>query len=361
MSRQAARLTIGPRSTPGSRPGPTVRADIAAANFSANASTTGVSTKKRLAAVQASPPLRILAIIAPSTAASRSASAKTRNGALPPSSIEQLTTLFAASAKRIRPTSVEPVKESLRHRGSARMALHTADERFDGRTLTTPGGTPASSRSSPTTSAVSGVSEAGLRMTGQPAAQRRTDLARRHGGREVPWRDQQRDAHRLLQDQDPVGAGRRRRDLREIAHRLLGIPAEELGGVGRLGPGVLQGLAVLEGHQPRQLVLARRHQLEGPAQDLGPLPRRPRRPLGTGLVGRGHGGEAVLHRGAGDTRQHLLGGGVAHVDPRPVGRVAPFAGDQQPGRQVSPRCHSCGPPCFPFSDRGPRPLQVGEL
>ena len=41
-----------------------------------------------LAAVQAWPMLRILASIAPFTAASRSASSKTRNGALPPSSIE---------------------------------------------------------------------------------------------------------------------------------------------------------------------------------------------------------------------------------------------------------------------------------
>ena len=45
-------------------------------------------TRKRLAAVHASPMLRIFASIAPSTAASRSASSKTRNGALPPSSID---------------------------------------------------------------------------------------------------------------------------------------------------------------------------------------------------------------------------------------------------------------------------------
>jgi hypothetical protein len=45
-----------------------------------------------LAAVQASPMLRILAIIAPSIAASMSASSNTMNGALPPSSIAVLST-----------------------------------------------------------------------------------------------------------------------------------------------------------------------------------------------------------------------------------------------------------------------------
>ena len=49
------------------------------------------------------------------------------------------------------------------------MASTTSPERRDGTTLTTPGGTPASARTSATSRAVSGVSEAGLRITGQPA------------------------------------------------------------------------------------------------------------------------------------------------------------------------------------------------
>ena len=69
--------------------------------------------------------LRILAIIAPSIAASRSASSRTRNGALPPSSIDELMTESAASRSSMRPTSVDPVKDSLRTRGSCRIALHT--------------------------------------------------------------------------------------------------------------------------------------------------------------------------------------------------------------------------------------------
>ena len=60
-------------------------------------------------------------------------------------SIEQLITFLAASARRVRPTPVEPVKESLRTRGSASMAPITGLGRRVVSTLMTPGGTPASS------------------------------------------------------------------------------------------------------------------------------------------------------------------------------------------------------------------------
>src|SRR4051794_21692832 len=166
----ASSLTSGPTWVSSAMPGPTRIADIRSASRRENSSATSACTKKRLAAVQASPPLRILATIAPSRAASRSASSKTRNGALPPSSIEQLTTWSAASFSRIRPTSVDPVNDSLRTRASCSIAETTAPERRAGTTLTTPAGTPASSRILPISRAVSGVSDAGLSTTGQPAA-----------------------------------------------------------------------------------------------------------------------------------------------------------------------------------------------
>src|SRR3954453_7140639 len=166
----ASSLTSGPTWVSSAMPGPTRIADIRSASRRENSSATSACTKKRLAAVQASPPLRILATIAPSRAASRSASSKTRNGALPPSSIEQLTTWSAASFSRIRQTSVDPVKDSLRTRASCSIAETTAPERRAGTTLTTPAGTPASSRILPISRAVSGGSDAGLSTTGQPAA-----------------------------------------------------------------------------------------------------------------------------------------------------------------------------------------------
>ncbi len=67
------------------------------------------------------------------------------SGALPPSSIEQLSTCFAASASSTRPIWVEPVKESLRTLGSASIAAVTGPGVEVVSTLTTPGGTPASS------------------------------------------------------------------------------------------------------------------------------------------------------------------------------------------------------------------------
>src|SRR6185503_3755486 len=75
--------------------------------------------------------LRILAIMAPSIAASMSASSNTRNGALPPSSIDGLRMLSAASCNSLRPTSVLPVKDKTRTRGSCSMALTTGPERRD--------------------------------------------------------------------------------------------------------------------------------------------------------------------------------------------------------------------------------------
>ena len=108
--------------------------------------------------------------MASDTAASMSASSKTMKGALPPSSIEQLITWSAAWRSSVRPTAVEPVKESLRRRGSCSMAPTTVLAELVVTTFTTPAGTPASARMSAIARAVSGVSSAGLRMQQQPAA-----------------------------------------------------------------------------------------------------------------------------------------------------------------------------------------------
>ena len=93
----------------------------------------------------------------------------------------------------------------------ARVVEHGGDdraERRDGRTLTTPAGTPASASSAPMASAVSGVSDAGLSTTVQPAASAgpilRVAIAagKFHGVISTLHPD------RLAQHQDPVGAGR---------------------------------------------------------------------------------------------------------------------------------------------------------
>src|SRR5712672_4779465 len=68
----------------------------------------------RLAHTQVWPALRYFEAIAPLTAASISASSKTINGALPPSSSDSFLTVPAHCSISNLPTSVEPVKVNLR-------------------------------------------------------------------------------------------------------------------------------------------------------------------------------------------------------------------------------------------------------
>ena len=70
----------------------------------------------------------------------------------------------------MRPTSVEPVNVSLRSRGSPMIGLETSLEELDVITLSTPGGSPASSRIFASASIESGVCCAGLITIVQPAA-----------------------------------------------------------------------------------------------------------------------------------------------------------------------------------------------
>ena len=123
----------------------------------------------RFAHTQVCPALRYLDAIAPSTAASRSASSNTRNGALPPNSSESFLILAALCFMSSDPTSVDPVKLILRT-----VALDVSSAPIsDALPLTiliTPLGTPARSASSASANAEYGVCVAGLITTVQPAA-----------------------------------------------------------------------------------------------------------------------------------------------------------------------------------------------
>ena len=85
--------------------------------------------------------------IAPSTAASISASLKTKKGALPPSSIDTFLMLEADCSMSVFPTSVEPVKDSFRMRLFVASSLPIPALSFPVITLKTPFGIPASSAS----------------------------------------------------------------------------------------------------------------------------------------------------------------------------------------------------------------------
>ena len=113
--------------------------------------------------------LRYFETIAPSTAASMSASSKTMNGALPPSSNDSFLIVSALWRISMRPTSVEPVKVILRTIG-LRVISPPISPADPVSTESRPLGTPARSARSAKARAENGVSEAGLTTIEQPAA-----------------------------------------------------------------------------------------------------------------------------------------------------------------------------------------------
>ena len=165
----ALRSMSGPMAVSAAMPLPRRRSAAAAANRSAKASWMPDCTRMRLAQTQVWPALRYLQIRAPCTAFSKSASSNTMNGALPPSSMEVRLTVAAHCSMSSLPTSVEPVKVSLRTKGlpvsSAPMAGVSPAS-----TLTRPAGMSARSASSAIAKADSGVALAGLHTTVQPVA-----------------------------------------------------------------------------------------------------------------------------------------------------------------------------------------------
>ena len=109
-----------------------------------------------------------MAFTSPSTAESMSASSKTMNGLLPPSSRVRAFPLPAVALRIMRPTSVEPVKATL---SMSSCSVISAPVRPSPVTmLTTPGGSPTDSQMAAKASAEIEVNSAGLSTTVFPAA-----------------------------------------------------------------------------------------------------------------------------------------------------------------------------------------------
>ena len=104
-----------------------------------------------------------------SVAASRSASANTMQGDLPPSSIDRPLRPGAAAAMMTCPVDVSPVNEIRGTSGCVTRAA-PATSPIPCTMLNTPSGTPASVMISGSRLADSGDHSAGLRITGHPAA-----------------------------------------------------------------------------------------------------------------------------------------------------------------------------------------------
>ena len=251
-------------------------------------------------------------MIAPSTAASRSASSKTRNGALPPSSSETFFTVPAHCAISSFPISVEPVKESLRTAGFevSSPPITGASSASPVTTWSTPSGTPASR------------GEVGERQRGQrrllggldddraAGGERRRGLAGDHRGGKVPGRDPGGDADRLLQDDDPLVGLVRRDRVAVDALRLLAEPLEERRRVGDLAARLRQRLALLAREQPCQLLLPLEHQVREPAQNRGALLGGAGTPGRIGPLGRLDRRPRLLDPVPRHVLEHLAGGGV---------------------------------------------------
>ena len=120
--------------------------------------------------MQAWPVLRNLTSAAPRAACAGSASGNTMNGACPPSSSDTRLMCPAAPPASCLPTSVEPVKVSLRTAGLVRNSSPTSQGRSVVTRFTTPAGMPTSCRIRNISTAHSGVCSAGLSTTVQPAA-----------------------------------------------------------------------------------------------------------------------------------------------------------------------------------------------
>ena len=195
-------------------------------------------------------------------------------------------------------------------------------------TLSTPAGSPASSRIRASMSIDSGVSLAGLTTIVQPAAIAGPILR-------VPIASGK--FHGVMNTHGPTGcfivssrpgAGLVHREAPVAADGLLGVPAQEARAVGDLGLGLGQRLAHLERHEQRELVGARDNRLVGAAQDVGALARGALAPVAApGVVGGGERVERVLRRGVGDAGDLLAGRGVLDGERLAAGAVAPRAAD----------------------------------
>ena len=150
-----------------------------------------------------------------------------------------------------RPTSVEPVNATLRTDGCELSAAPVCPSPVI--TLSTPGGSPASSASSASRSALSGVCSAGLSTIVQPAASAGADLPGGHQQRVVPGDDLGADADRLAdreRQEAPVG----RMHLAAQLGRPAGVVGEDARGAADVPAGLDQRLAVVERLEPGELV-----------------------------------------------------------------------------------------------------------
>ena len=177
------------------------------------------------------------------------------NGALPPSSRLSRLSVSARLAHQQRADPRRAGEGELAHHRAGRQRRADLDRHAGDDVDHALRECPARSASTISASAVNGVSSDGLITTVQPAASAGAHLARDHRRREVPRRDDRADADRLLEREDAAIDRRRGDVVAGDAAPFLCEPFDEGGGVADLALRLGQRLALLGGHDPREIVL----------------------------------------------------------------------------------------------------------
>jgi hypothetical protein len=161
--------------------------------------------------------------------------------------------------------------------------------------------------------------------------QRRRDLARDHRDRKVPRRDRRAHADRLADDERALARVGARDRLAVGAARFFGKPLDEGGAVDDFAARLGERLALLGGHDARQVVGMLQHQVEPAQQHRVALLRALRAPRGRSALRSRDRGRGVDGAEVGRLRQLAPGRRVADREAR---RAAdPFAVDQAVGLQ----------------------------
>ena len=245
-------------------------------------------TRSREPAQQTWPWLNQIASTTPSTAESRSASSKTMNGDLPPSSSVSALPEPAVASRIFRPTSVEPVKAILSTPSWRTISSPVAPSPVT--MLTTPAGTPAIWQISAKRMRGERRVLGRLEDDGVAERDRRGDLPGEHQERKIPRDD-------LAADADRYAVG----ELYRLELGPAGVMVEVAGDERHVDvAGLADRLAVVErlDHREEAAVLLD-HAGDG-VEVLGPLMAGQRRPFRLRLPGRGDRIVDIVGAGLGD-------------------------------------------------------------
>src|SRR5437867_9929842 len=273
------------------------------------------------------PTRRYLMATAPSTAATRSASSKTMNGALPPSSKLRRLICGAAPAMIARPVAVEPVNAIFLMSGWLSSSSWSVRAGLAVTTLKVPGGSPASSAMPAMASAVSGVAGDGFRTMLHPAARagailRVTIVAGKFQGVTAAtgptgWRSTQ---VRLPACGDGTHSPVTRRACSANHPKYARANWTSFRAS---SSGLPFSVVMRRARTPRRLL----HQRVDVQQHLSPLSRRPGRPLPERSVGRLDGALRLARPGIADRRDDRAVGRIDDVEGGAAAGVHPLAID----------------------------------